>query len=100
MTHWELIIWAVNGLVGLGTWPKVSLAIVRLVGALTKDPQRSKQCAEFIKLSRKDAKDLPDYLVETPARQEPAAVTVVPAPMENELRTSERRTVTGSGATS
>lgn len=63
--HWEYILWVVNGLVGLGTWRNVPLAVVRLIGALTKDPQRSKQCAEIIKLSRKDAKDLPQYLTET-----------------------------------
>jgi hypothetical protein len=36
-----------------------------LVGGLTKNPQRSKQCAEMVRLSRKDAKELPSYLVES-----------------------------------
>jgi hypothetical protein len=57
MAHWEFVVWAVNGLVGLSTWRNVPLAVVRLIGALTKDPQRSRQCDEVIKLSRKDAKD-------------------------------------------
>jgi len=62
MAHWMYILWAVNALVGLATWRNVPLAVVRLVGALTKDPERAAQCAEILRLARKDAKDLPGYL--------------------------------------
>jgi hypothetical protein len=97
MAHWEFVVWAVNGLVGLSTWRNVPLAVVRLIGALTKDPQRSRQCAEIIKLSRKDAKDLPDYLPESHARDKPTAATDPPSAMKRPLRTSECRNRTTSG---
>lgn len=38
------------------------LKVVRLVGALTRDEQRSRQCLETQRLARDDAKDIPGYL--------------------------------------
>lgn len=36
-----------------------------LMGGLTTNPQRSRQCAEMLRLCRKDAKDLPSYLMDS-----------------------------------
>lgn len=72
MGHWEYVVWAVNGLIGLGTWRNVPLAVVRLVGGLTRDSQRSKQCAEMLRLSRKDAKEIPSYFLDSPESSSPS----------------------------
>jgi len=64
MPHWVYLLSAANGLVGLASWRYLSLTVIRLVGALTKDPERSKRCAEILRLSRKDAKELPSYLLD------------------------------------
>lgn len=57
---------AVSGPAGLAAWRYAPRALLLLMGGLTKDPQRSKQCAEMLRLLRKDAKDLPSYLVSEP----------------------------------
>ena len=62
MAHWIYVLWAVNALIGVATWRNATLAIVRLVCALTKDPDRAARCAEILRLARKDAKDLRSYL--------------------------------------
>jgi hypothetical protein len=41
MAHWEYILWAVSGPIGLATWRYAPRAFLMVVGALTKDPQRS-----------------------------------------------------------
>jgi hypothetical protein len=66
MPHWIYLLSAANALISLFTWRNLPLAIVRLVGALTKDSERSKRCAEILRLARKDAKDLPSYLASPP----------------------------------
>lgn len=38
------------------------LKVVRLVGALTRDERRSRQCLETQRLARDDAKEIPGYL--------------------------------------
>jgi hypothetical protein len=68
MAHWIYILWAVNALIGVGTWRNATLTVVRLVGALTKDPDRAARCAEILRLARKDAKDLPSYLTAAGAK--------------------------------
>jgi len=68
MAHWEYIIWAVNALVGCATWRNIPLAVIRVTGALTKDPERAKRCAEILRLARKDAQDLPSYLLDPVSR--------------------------------
>ena len=60
--YWIYILWAVNALIGVATRRNATLAIVRLVCVLTKDPDRAVRCAEILRLARKDAKDLPSYL--------------------------------------
>ena len=70
MSHWEYILPAVSGPLGLAAWRYAPRAFLMMVGGLTKNSQRSKQCAEMVRLSRKDAKDLPSYLAE---KEEPAA---------------------------
>ena len=62
MAHWEYILPAVSDPLGLAAWRYAPRAFLMMVGGLTKDPQRSKQCAEMVRPSRKDAKDLPNYL--------------------------------------
>ena len=69
MAHWEYIVWAASGPAGFATWRYVPRAFLMLVGGLTKDPQRSKQCAEMLRLQRKDAKDIRSYLVDAPEQQ-------------------------------
>lgn len=69
MAHWVYILSAVSGPVGLAAWRYAPRAFLMIVGGLTKDPQRSKQCAEMLRLQRKDAKDLPSCLVNEPANR-------------------------------
>jgi hypothetical protein len=66
MAHWIYILWAVNALIGVATRRNATLAIVRLLCVLTKDPDRAVRCAEILRLARKDAKDLPSYLTPPP----------------------------------
>jgi len=72
MAHWDYILWAAIGPTGLALWRYAPRAFLMLVGGLTKDPQRSKQCAEMLRLQRKDAKDLPSYLVSERRDNQPA----------------------------
>jgi hypothetical protein len=62
MAHWEYIVCAVGGPAGLATWRYAPRAFLMIVGGLTKDLQRSKQCAEMLRLQHKDAKELSSYL--------------------------------------
>jgi hypothetical protein len=66
MAHWEYIVCAVGGPAGLATWRYAPRAFLMIVGGLTKDLQRSKQCAEMLRLQRKDAKELSSYLTDSP----------------------------------
>lgn len=50
------------------------LKLVRLVGALTKDEQRSRQCLETQRLARDDAKEIEGYLPSPLHCEAPAAV--------------------------
>lgn len=72
MPLWIYVLWAVNALVGVATWRNATLAVVQLVGALTKDPDRAARCAEILRLARKDAKELTSYLPSPPALTDPA----------------------------
>lgn len=85
MAHWEYIVWAVIGVVNLVTGRNLPLAVVRLVGALTKDPERSLRCAEILRLARKDAKDLPSYFVDD-SEKESSAVREPPNRQRARLR--------------
>jgi hypothetical protein len=72
MAHWEYFLAALGGPAGLAAaWRYMPRAFLMLVGGLTAKPQRSKQCAEMIRLSRKDAKDLQSYLVDSTEHTEP-----------------------------
>lgn len=75
MPHWVYFLSAANAVVSLAAWRNLPLTVVRLVGALTKDPERSKRCAEILRLARKDAKDLPSYLIEVPGHDRAPATT-------------------------
>jgi hypothetical protein len=66
MAHWQYILWGLGGPAGFAAACRyIPRAFLMLVGGLTKNPQRSKQCAEMVRLSRKDAKELPSYLGES-----------------------------------
>jgi hypothetical protein len=69
MAHWMYVFSAVGGPVGFAAWRYAPRAFLMLVGGLTRDPQRSRQCAEMLRLQRKDAKELPSYLVDSPQLQ-------------------------------
>ena len=74
MAHWEYVVWAGSSPVGLvAIWRYAPRAFLMLVGGLTKDPQRSKQCAEMLRLQRKDASNIQSYLVDPPAQQPTAS---------------------------
>lgn len=64
MAHWEYVAAAVSG--GLGIWRYGPRAFLMLVGGLTKNPQRSKQCGKMIALSRGDAKEILTLLADSP----------------------------------
>ena len=69
MAHWEYAAWAASSPIGLAAaWRYAPRAFLMLVGGLTKDPQRSKQCAEMLRLQRKDAGSIQSYLADPPAR--------------------------------
>jgi hypothetical protein len=72
MAHWEYILSAASGPLGFAVWRYAPRAFLMMIGGLTKDPQRSKQCAEMVRLSRKDAKDLPSYLTAISPEDKPA----------------------------
>jgi hypothetical protein len=61
MAHWVYIFSAASGPIGFAVWRCAPRALLMLIGGLTKDPQRSKQCAEMLRLQRRDAKELPSY---------------------------------------
>jgi hypothetical protein len=71
MAHWQYLLWGLGGPTGFAAACRyIPRAFLMLVGALTGNPQRSKQCAEMVRLSRKDAKELPNYLMEAPESAE------------------------------
>jgi hypothetical protein len=48
MAHWVYIFSAISGPLGLAVWRYAPRAFLTIVGGLTKDPQRSRQCAEML----------------------------------------------------
>jgi hypothetical protein len=80
MAHWEYILSAASGPLGFAAWRYAPRAFLMMVGGLTKDPQRSKQCAEMVRLSRKDAKELQGYLSAPVANDGPPPDKTHPLP--------------------
>ena len=67
MSHWQYILCGLGGPAGFAAaWRYMPRAFLMLVGGLTRNPQRSRQCAEMIRLARKDAKDITSYLADVP----------------------------------
>ena len=60
--YWQYLHWVVYVSAAIGTWRYLPLTLVRLVAAFTHDDQRRRQCLEVIRLSRKDAANIPSYL--------------------------------------
>jgi hypothetical protein len=98
MPHWVYLLSAANGLVGLATWRNLPLTVVRLVGALTRDPERSKRCAEILRLARKDAKDLPSYLIDDPRPDQSPATAARRSRDKTGQQRATRSPATASGA--
>ena len=71
MAHWIYILWAAGGSVSLAAWRYAPRAFLMVVGGLTKNPQRSKQCAEMLRLQHKDAKDISGYLIDPSGNSKP-----------------------------
>jgi len=74
MPHWEYyVLLAAGGPLGIAAmWRYAPQAILMLVGGLTKNPQRSAQCLEMVRLSHKDAKDLGSYMMPADGGGEPS----------------------------
>ena len=88
MAHWEYLFWALASPVGVATaWKYLLRAFLMIVGGMTKDPQRSKQCAEMLRLHLKDAKDMPSYLADVREPNEPAIAIAPPARKRRRHRT-------------
>jgi hypothetical protein len=74
MAHLQYILWAVGGPAGFAAACRyVPRAFLMLMGGLTTNKQRSKQCATMIVLSRKDAKELLDRLGDSSEKDKPTA---------------------------
>jgi hypothetical protein len=59
MTHWEqYALWAISGSAGFGGLRYASQVFLMAVGALTKNTQRSWQCAVMLALMRKNPMEL------------------------------------------
>jgi hypothetical protein len=78
MPHWVYILSAVSSPLGLAAWRYAPRAFLMLVGGLTTDRQRSRQCAEMLRLAHKDAKDIPSYLTDLPGTVDPSPITAPP----------------------
>lgn len=63
MAHWSTYFHvAVYVVLGGAAVRHLSVAVVRVFGAMTKDRKRSRQSLEMVRLSRRDAKGIPTYL--------------------------------------
>ncbi len=60
--HYGYLWWVVYVADCVGGWKYLPLLVVRLVAAFTRDETRARQCLEVIRLSRRDASDIPTYL--------------------------------------
>jgi hypothetical protein len=70
MAHWVYIVVVSSGPAAFAVW-RLTRAFLLIVGGLTKDPQRSKQCEKMFILSRGDAKEILKSLAESPEKDEP-----------------------------
>ena len=62
MAHWQYILWGLGGPAGFAAACRyIPRAFLVLMGGLTTSTQRFKQCAEMVRLLRKDAKEIPSY---------------------------------------
>lgn len=93
MAHWIYLL-AAAGPTGLAVWRYGPRAFLMVIAGLAKDPQRSKQCLEVIRLLRKDAKELPSYLIDPPVVNKP--VVSVPSSVRKRRRSSSDQSLDGS----
>ena len=83
---------------GLVTWKYMPLTFIRLVGALTKNPQRHRQCAEILRLARKDAASIPSYFVDPSSYPNPEAKpSVEGAPKYDRRQVRDGQSRNGNG---
>ena len=78
MVHWQYILWGLGGPAGFAAACRyIPRAFLMLMGGLTTSTQRFKQCAEMVRLLRKDAKEIPSYFTEL-SDSPPLPPTTVP----------------------
>ena len=63
MAHWVYILAVASGPVAFAVW-RLTRSFLLIIGGLTTNSQRSKQCEKMVILSRGDAKEILKYLVE------------------------------------
>jgi hypothetical protein len=79
MAHWQYILWGLGGPAGFAaTCRYIPRAFLVLMGGLTTSTQRFKQCAEMVRLLRKDAKEIPSYFAELSGSAPPPPTTAPP----------------------
>jgi hypothetical protein len=84
MAHWQYILWGLGGSAGFAAACRyIPRAFLVLMGGLTTSTQRFKQCAEMVRLLRKDAKEIPSYFTE-PSESAPPPPTTVPPGLQAE----------------
>jgi hypothetical protein len=80
MAHWQYVLWGLGGPAGFAAACRyIPRAFLVLIGGLTTSPQRFKQCAEMVRLLRKDAKEIPSYFAEL-SESAPPPPTASPGP--------------------
>ena len=78
MAHWQYILWGLGGPAGFAAACRyIPRAFLVLMGGLTTSTQRFKQCAEMVRLLRKDAKEIPSYFAELSESAPPPPTTAV-----------------------
>ena len=79
--YWEYLHWVVFVGAGVGTWRYLPRTVVYLTAAFTRNEQRQRQCLEVLRLSRKDAAEIPSYLKEPELPPTPPEPNLVQAPV-------------------
>jgi hypothetical protein len=94
--YWDYLHLVVYVGAPLGTLRYLSIPVVRLVAAFTRDEHRRKQCLEVLRLSRRDAYRIPSYFVDSNSPASPGSLDQPigsgnPAPANSPARTTSGR---------
>ena len=84
----EFLPWAGYALAGIGGWRYIPLAVVRLTAAFTSNEMRHRRCMEVLRLTRRDAAQIPTYL---PAANETDDVRPAEHILQAEIQRSDDR---------